>query len=253
MEFVEEALVLQVGRFREADLWVRFFSPSRGVLTGFAFGGAKSRRRFCGCLDPLNRLLVRASSDRLGRYLNLHEATLVRGLDRLRRDWRRYGQAMNCMRFVQAVAVAPDGSRETYQLAVSAVNALEDLAGDAHPAFPMFFRARLAHQQGYGPELAECARCRRPVVEASSRARVRFLAAQGRALCPRCRPEPGVAALEVSAEAVRLLERVRASEPAAWPDLATNDAASRECSLLVDRFVAYHLGLAWDKGDFRRV
>ena len=65
MEFSERALVLRVGRFREIDAWVRLFSPIRGTYTAFAFGGLKSRRRFLGCLDPLNQ--VRFKVRRAGR------------------------------------------------------------------------------------------------------------------------------------------------------------------------------------------
>lgn len=54
MEWTDTALVLHVGRFREADLWVRLLAPGQGLVTAFAFGGSKSRRRFTGCLDVFN-------------------------------------------------------------------------------------------------------------------------------------------------------------------------------------------------------
>ena len=57
MDYTDKAIILRVGRFREIDLWVRYLSASHGVQTGFAFGGCKSRRRFCGCFDPLNPVL----------------------------------------------------------------------------------------------------------------------------------------------------------------------------------------------------
>ena len=52
MENTEEALILTVGRFREADMWVRLFSPGRGAFTAFAFGGSRSKRRFAVALTP---------------------------------------------------------------------------------------------------------------------------------------------------------------------------------------------------------
>lgn len=108
MEFTEQGLVLRVGRFREADLWVRFLSRRRGILTAFAFGGSRSRRRFSGCLDLFNMLSVSVKSTRGGDYLALQEATLLRGPDRLRRDWRRCGMATNCLRFVEALGAEAD-------------------------------------------------------------------------------------------------------------------------------------------------
>ncbi|MFH1968727.1 MAG: recombination protein O N-terminal domain-containing protein, partial [Verrucomicrobiota bacterium] len=64
MEFSEKVLVLRVGTFREADCWVRFFSPTHGLLTAFAFGGRRSRKRFCGCLDQLSQVHFRVSQGR---------------------------------------------------------------------------------------------------------------------------------------------------------------------------------------------
>ncbi|MDY7000330.1 MAG: recombination protein O N-terminal domain-containing protein [Thermodesulfobacteriota bacterium] len=110
MEFTEKGLILKVGRFREYDLWVRFFSPSRGILTAFAFGGRKSRKRFCGCLDPMNHVLFRIKSSRTGNYLCLQEGSLVQAYPRLRRDPRRLGPAVNCLKFFEAVHVEPQGA-----------------------------------------------------------------------------------------------------------------------------------------------
>ncbi|MCA1743041.1 MAG: recombination protein O N-terminal domain-containing protein, partial [Desulfovibrionales bacterium] len=69
MHFSEKVLITRTGRFKEYDLWVRFLSPSMGIMTGFAFGGCKSRRRFSGCLDTLNLVLFKASTGSRGQYL----------------------------------------------------------------------------------------------------------------------------------------------------------------------------------------
>ena len=76
MEFSEQVLVLRVGTFREADCWVRFFSPTHGLLTGFAFGGRRSRKRFCGCLDHLSLVHFRVSQGRQD-YFCLQEGVAV--------------------------------------------------------------------------------------------------------------------------------------------------------------------------------
>jgi len=80
MEFSEKVLVLRVGTFREADCWVRFFSPTHGLLTAFAFGGRRSRKRFCGCLDQLSLVHFRVSQGRQ-EYLCLQEGTLINGFE----------------------------------------------------------------------------------------------------------------------------------------------------------------------------
>ena len=95
MEFSDQALVIRVGKFREADLWVRFLSAKRGLFTAFAFGGSRSRRRFCGCLDILNHVAVRVSRPKNGQaFLNLQEGALLSGPQRLRTDLDRLGIAV---------------------------------------------------------------------------------------------------------------------------------------------------------------
>ncbi|MDR2726763.1 MAG: recombination protein O N-terminal domain-containing protein, partial [Deltaproteobacteria bacterium] len=110
MEWTDTALVLRVGRFRETDLWVRLLARRRGLISAFAFGASRSRRRFPGCLDLLNVIRVRAKDTRGGAYLNLEEGTLLEGPRRLRQDWRRLGMLMNCVRFLEALGVNPENA-----------------------------------------------------------------------------------------------------------------------------------------------
>ena len=109
MEWSDTALVLGVGRFREADLWVRLLTRRHGIVSAFAFGGSRSRKRFCGCLDLFNELQISTRATRNGMYLSLLEGNLIRGPRRLRTDWNRLGMFMNCVRFVEALGVPPDG------------------------------------------------------------------------------------------------------------------------------------------------
>ena len=116
MEWTDTALVLRVGRFRETDLWLRLLSCHRGVFSAFAFGGSRSRRRFCGCLDLLNTVSCRVKSTRNGSYLALQEGVLIRGPRRLRSDWRRLGIAMNCARFLETLGVTREGASAAFAL-----------------------------------------------------------------------------------------------------------------------------------------
>ena len=93
MEWTDQALVLRMGAFRESDLWLKLLCREHGLLTLFAFGGSRSRRRFCGCLDVLNSLQCRVRSSKDGRFLNLEEAALVEGPRLLRRNWHTLARA----------------------------------------------------------------------------------------------------------------------------------------------------------------
>lgn len=249
MEFSEQVLVLKVGKFREADAWVRFFSPTRGLLTAFAFGGCKSRRRFCGCLDALNQVHFRVRSNRRGDYLCLMEGTLLRSPTRLRSDNARLGLMANCVKFVEAAMRGIEGAESIYALLIEALDALDSEAG-ATPAFPLLFRAKLLDVLGYGPDMGRCSLCGAAIPESAS---PRFLVAEGRVVCERCRQRAQGHGVTLSPGALKTLSFVRDNGPGRWQRLALDGPVKRELSEMVDGFVTYHLGLAWDRGFFHRV
>ncbi len=212
MEFSEQVLIVRTGRFREADLWVRFLSPTRGLLTAFAFGGCRSRKRFCGCLDLFNRALLRVKSTRGGQYLSIQEGTLLRGPDRLRRDWPRFGAAVNCLKFLEALGCGPEGAAATHQLVEDVLDLLEG-GGPVPDMLPVLFRLRLAAEQGYAPRMDSCATCGADLTHAPGAA---FLVQEGAAQCDACAPLPGPR-VRVEREALDVLRFVQENSPLLWP------------------------------------
>lgn len=247
MEFSEQALVLRVGRFREIDAWVRLFSPVRGAYTAFAFGGLKSRRRFLGCLDPLNRVRFKVRrSGRLG-YHYLTEGVLLATPRRLRQDPGRLGLAVNCLKFFEAVQIGPQGAAEAYALLEQVLSALE---GETPPSalFPVLFRARMTALQGLLPAYDRCAVCGASLGETGAVCHVE----QGKLLCRRCRDDGAGVRQRLDPGALTLLEAAVSGRPADWAACRPDPAAAREFSRTVDLLVRYHLGLAWEQGGFVR-
>jgi DNA repair protein RecO (recombination protein O) len=248
MEFSEQALVLKVGRFREIDAWVRLVSPVRGVYTAFAFGGLKSRRRFLGCLDPLNHVRFKVRRSGQGGYHCLTEARLLDAPMRLRGDPNRLGMAVNCLKFFEAVQIGPTGAAEAYALLRDMLAALE--AADApSPLFPLLFRARMAFLQGMFPACGRCAACGAPLCGQEAVCHVEA----GRLTCVACRDDnaPGVRQ-RLGAGALGLLEAAVGGDACAWAACRPEAGAAREFSRTVDLLVRYHMGLAWERGGFVR-
>ena len=246
MQWTDDALVLRIGKFREADLWVRILAREKGLVTAFAFGGSRSRRRFTGCLDVFNRIRVSAAYSRDGRFLNLQEATLLAGPERLRRDWRRQGMAANCVRFLEAMGVPPDNAGASYALMHGMLQLLEE-EDDVPAVMPVLFRFRLAAEQGYAPELGVCARCGRALSEVEEG---HFLVGEGAACCPSCR-RSGDMSLSLGQEALDVLGKVKEYSPQSWGRLHPSPEGARQAARLIDAFVRYHLGLEWANGRFK--
>ncbi len=256
MEFTERALVLKVGRFREADIWTRLFFSGRGVVTAFAFGGSRSTRRFCGCLDPLVLATFRVGQGRRGAYNVLEEGTLLHAFPGLRSSPRKLGPVAHCLKFAEAVQIGQQGAGRAFDLLLETLETLEasEVGADI---LPLLFKARLTFEQGLKPGLDVCVRCGRPLSghegeHAAERQAegVCFSVERGGLVCTCCGPAEGQ---PLWPETARLLEWIGASRPAQWPTLALDPEVRRQTGRVVDRFIAYHLGLRWENGMYRKV
>ena len=247
MESTEKVLILKVGRLREVDVWLRLFSPRKGVFTAFAFGGSVSRRRFLGCLDPLNVVAFKIKTDTVKGYTCLLEGALLASHPRLRRDTERLGMAVNCLKFLEAAHLGPSGSESAFELLLRTLAALEE---DELPSrmLPLFYRARTAFDQGFRPDLSSCARCGAPLDVPAL-----FLVEQGKLLCGECRRFVQGRAIPLGSESLHALGQVASRAPDTWSALTLSAAARMECGRSLDAFVEHHLGLTWDNGSFRRI
>ena len=189
-------------------------------------------------------------------YLSLQEGSLLRGPQRLRTDWNRLGMFMNCVRFVEALGVPPDGSASAFILLKDMLALLEE-SSVVQDILPVLFRLRLASQQGYAPALDKCAVCGKNINGPAG-----FSVSEGTIVCQACASGSGNI-VAISGKSLDVLRQVQEKSPLQW-HFVTSDAAAgselallpaerRECARAVDGFVQFHLGLNWDKGRFRRI
>lgn len=249
MEFSEQALILRMGKFKEADLWVRFLSPSRGVYTAFAFGGSRSIRRFCGCLDVLNNVLVRVVQSCGRQYLNLKEGTLISGPRRLRKDLNRLGIAVNCLSFIEAFDLPPESAGPAHNLLSQLLTLLEDEEA-LPPMLPMFFRFRFACEQGFAPRLSACRACQ---CNTADLPKAFFQAAEGGLLCPACFEKSAFApAVRLERSALFTLLALKQKQLNEWNALDISKEIREQCARAIDDFIEYQVGLSWQGSYFRR-
>lgn len=251
MEFTDRCIILRLGGFREADLWVRLLSPARGVFSAFAFGGSRSRRRFSGCLDLFNEVHFQVKSSGQGGYLALQEGVLLRGPDRLRRDWRRLGIAVNCALFLESFSVNADGAAAAHRLFADLLNTLESDA-PSFPLLPIFFRARLACGQGYALSPEHCNICGQSWDDLGEA--VLSMHESG-LICRDCarREQIGGRRYNLGAEALSGLRHILRQPLHTWHQMPAGEAGQKECARAVDSFLQYNTGLQWANGRFRRV
>ncbi len=228
---------------------MRLLSPDRGVFSAFAFGGSKSRRRFSGCLDMFNEVLFKFKETRQGEYVTLQEGVLLNSPRRLREDWQRLGIAVNCARFVEAFGAAPDGAPVTHDLFIRFLRLLEN-SEKISPVLPVFFRARLAFEQGYALNPESCARCG---ADLAMRDTAMLPVREGFFLCPDCvRKTPPGPYIILSRAGLDALRGVLRTPPDEWISPLLASDAARQCARALDSFIQHHTGLFWEGGRFRK-
>lgn len=245
MEYIDNGIVLRIGKFRETDLWVKMLTHAHGIITAFAFGGSKSRRRFSGCLDAYNYVSARITASKNGQFLNLQETTLLDQYQALRTDFKRQGMAANCIRFVEAFGVGPEDSEKIFSLTKSMLHLLNN-AENAIPILPILFRLRIAAEQGYLLDPGHCFRCGTALTSDSF-----FLVSEGYFTCKSCKPL-GSMSLFSSKETLDILANIQDYSPEYWSLDFAEGPVLRELGRIIDSHIRYHVGLEWNDGTFRR-
>ncbi len=155
-EFTEEAIIVNVIPYREIDCIVSFFSEKKGKLSGFAFGGLKSRKRFLGTLEKLNYVVI--TYQEYKGYISLKEALLKKRFSSIHRDVNKLGMAINCIKFLLSVHKGPVDSEKVFKVVLNFLNILNSKVNIPF-YFPLLFRARLCSEYGYFPTLDKCLDC----------------------------------------------------------------------------------------------
>lgn len=244
MEFIDNGIVLRIGKFRETDLWVRLLTHNHGIITAFAFGGSRSRRRFSGCLDSYNYITARIATSKNGQFINLQETTLLEQFQTLRIDFKRQGMAANCIRFVEALGVTPDDSEKIFLLTKSMLRLLND-AKTVIAMLPILFRLRIVAEQGYLLDPKTCARCGKELADTSV-----FLVSEGYFTCSSCKPL-GAMGLQASRQTLDILGNIQEYSPEYWALENVDGGIFRELGRIIDAHILYHVGLEWNDGSFR--
>ncbi len=249
-EWNDEIIILRLGLFHEADVWLRALSRSRGLITLFAFGGARSLHRFCGCLDKFNSLECRIKASRKG-YLNLQEASLVKAPRSLRSNWKAMGIADNCISFMEALRIDSDSSNSAFSLLEGLRDLMEGLR-NLPKLTTFFFRLNLASLLGFAPDLGQCAQC-----GSDREMNYVFIPDEGRIFCSHCSAllDAGYKrhGIHASLPVISRLNQVRFAMPSEWKEDDLSESEKRACSRLIDCFIRYHLGIGWYNGNFKPV
>lgn len=243
--FTEPLCILQTRLFREYDISLSVLSKERGFFTVYAFGGAKSRRRFVGCLDAFTIALCTVHTSVKKGYHTLQEASLITSSKDFLHDSSRYGIVQNCALFLQS---ACKGLQYTSRVYTLFYDLLQACSHDEHLLFaiPFFFRFSLVALLGYTPMLHSCVSCSRHI---DTMPIPFFSIEKGGVLCHSCYPFSS--ALRVKdKEVLYVLQYILTFSPLYWHSIPYGKRSIQQACALIDEYVQYHTGIVWKHGRF---
>jgi DNA repair protein RecO (recombination protein O) len=174
----EEAIVLKITEYSEADLIVGFLTRSHGRISAFASGARKSQKRFGGALDFFSVLFLNLKSPRgnsdLWRLLSVEPVELHHGLRTSLPHFATASYLAECL-----WNLAGDGASDS-KLYEWWRKVLGDFS--AHEPIDKPYELELLRHCGFSPSLQKCVECGKTI----DGARILFSFERGGGLCGNC-------------------------------------------------------------------
>ncbi len=232
-ELTEECIILRVVPYKEIDCIVTFFSQNRGKLSGFAFGGLKSKKRFLGTLEQFNHIVL--TYQEYPGYISLKESVLKKRFSNIHKNMHMLGIAVNCLKFVEQVHKGPPDSKKVFELILDLLNLLNS---DVNVPFylPLFFKARMCCVYGYFPTLDTCFNCSKDLKDEGGV----FFMSEKKMRCKLCSKSKR-GGIFLSKKDIELLRFVLSSSPSSWSKIDLKEHNKAKILFFLDKFVKVNL------------
>jgi len=235
MDYIENFIILKKGKFREYDLWLKVFSPNKGLQTYFAFGGLKSKRRFCGCLDILNILCGKIENKKKGYYI-LQEASLIENFSLIKQDKKKIVVVVNSLNFLEKIRISQEEFKQVYLFLKDFLYSIEETEDISF--FPLLFKTCLIFNLGYLPLFDSCLKCKRNIMWEKE---TFFSFKDGGFFCMYCKKDNFI---RVPIATLKTLKTIAFSTPKDWIKWNLDVNLKHTCYEIVNNFSQYHLQLA---------
>jgi len=175
---------MRIKDFGESDLLVTFFTSDRGWLKGVAKGGRRSRHRFSNCLDLLCLTDLEYVLKKKGDLYFLNSCKLIHAFPGLRSDFYSLSLASYMVELAEILFPQNVFDNNIFELLKKSFIALDD--GVRKDDLRILFEAKTMALGGYGVDLEQCCKCRRPY---TGTGRAVFMRERGAIACLNCAKE----------------------------------------------------------------
>lgn len=151
----DEAIVIGLMDYREADRIVHLYTKGHGRTSGIARGARKSVKRFGGVFELFARIsLDFLPADNLATIRSAEPVTIYPGI---RKALDTIAHASYAVELVSALTPERLPNKRVYRLLSAYLEQLDTLSAD--PSDRHFFEMNLLNILGYRPQLESCSDC----------------------------------------------------------------------------------------------
>lgn len=212
-------------------------------MRGIARGGAKSRKRFGGGLDPLTHVNISFRTHENRDLVHLEFSEPVEIFSKLRGEIQRFGMGFYFSEMIGGIFPEREANPEAFRILLWGLRRLEE--GDDPEALSRKFEIKVIDLAGYRPRTGACRACGREHHEGSG---FRFLVEAGEISCDTC--AGGKAGTPVSGESLAVWNRVPRLGLKGLACLRLSGRVVEELGDVMSAYLAYHTGGSFRAKDF---
>jgi DNA repair protein RecO (recombination protein O) len=231
-----QAVVLRSRKIRESSKVVVMFSQNYGKISTIAKGSLRPKSKFGSSLEILTHSSILFYRKENRDLHTLSHSEIVNAFDGIRKDFIKLAYASVAGEIVERLVPQEEPNKPLFALLVSTLGEMSAAERSHLEILLSSYQLKVLHLVGYGPELAQCVRCGRPVDE-----RVWFGLMSGGVLCPLCK-DKDLHAVAITPEVLQLLRALEVEPLEKLRTSHTADKVTREAADVLNSFIRVQIG-----------
>ena len=224
------AIVLRTRKVRESSKIVVFFTNKCGKISTIAKGAFKPRSKFGSSLELFTRSSIIFYKKENRELHTLSHSETLESYQGIKDDVFKLAYASVAGEMVERLLPTDEPNEALFGLLASALAEINLAERSQLEVILSSYELKTLYLVGYGPQLAECVRCGKPVEDDAW-----FGLLSGGVLCSDCRKKD-LNALSISPDALSLLRDCRRESIRKIRTTYSSDSVSREAADILNAF-----------------
>jgi DNA repair protein RecO (recombination protein O) len=229
-------IVLRTRKIRESSRIVVFFTRDYGKISAVAKGSLRPKSKFGSSLELFTRSSIIFYKKENRDLHTLSHSEILNAYQDLKKDVVKLAYASVAGEMVERLVPGEEPNKQLFLLLDAALKQIDVAERPQLEVILTSYVLKMLHVVGYGPELARCVRCGKPVS-----GKVWFGLLSGGVVCPLCSGQD-LNAVQISPKALDLLREYQGESIDKLSETYSADPVIREISDILSSFVRAQIG-----------